>query len=470
MRILYTIIYLIVLIFLLPFEFLKRPASIRPRWLREKFGVIYPCDNQWRNRGQKSEVRNQRSDVRGQKSEVGYQSLRKIFPQHLTSDFRFLTSNFRAPSSDLRMPCIWIHAVSVGETLAVRGLVERLRQEFPQRPIIFSTMTDTGQQTAKRQFEGITVVYMPFDIGFILKRLFKRLNITLFITVETEFWPNTFYVCKSLGIPLIVVNARLSERSFKGYKKIRFFMKDILASVRTFCAGSPYDAERLKALGVPEERIQITGNLKFDMAPPEPLNLTFKNDLNKNIIVIGSTHPGEEGLILQALDSLTRSGKVYIILAPRHPQRFKEVEEILKGRRIRFVKRSDIGDHKIVDLQESDLMLLDTLGELSSFYSIADIAIVGGSFVPVGGHNLLEPAYWSKPVICGRYMDNFPLAEEFFSEGGALMVEPEEIEEVVSELLDYPQKRADLGQKAKEIYERNRGALERTISIIRQYL
>ncbi len=429
MRILYTIIYLIALFFMLPFEFLKRPASVRLRWLKEKFGVIRP-------------------DIERQSDSA--------------------TARRRAFS--LSSASIWIHAVSVGETLAARGIVERLRREFPDISIIFSTMTDTGQAMARREFEGIPVVYMPFDIGFILTRFFRRLNITLFITVETEFWPNAFYICRRLGIPLIVVNARLSERSFRGYKKIHFFMRDVLASVSAFCAGSPYDAERLKALGVPEERIQITGNLKFDMPPPEPLNLTFKNDLNKNIIVIGSTHQVEEELILQALNNLIISGKVYIILAPRHPQRFKEVEEILKRKGIRFVKRSDIVDHKIVDLQESDLMLLDTLGELSSFYSIGDIAIVGGSFVPVGGHNLLEPAYWSKPVICGKHMENFPLVEEFLREDAVLMVEPEEIEEVISELLNSPKRRADLGQRAKEIYDRNRGALERTISVIKQYL
>jgi len=430
LRILYTILYLIALIFLLPFEFLKRPADLRLRWLKEKFGVIHPPLNP---------------------------------PSYIKRGGGSVTS-------DYQKPCLWIHAVSVGETLAARGIVERLRREFPHIPIIFSTMTDTGQQTAMREFKGITVVYMPFDIGFILMRLFRRLNIALFITVETEFWPNTFYILRRLGIPLIVVNARLSEKSFKGYKKVRFFMRDVLASVSAFCAGSPYDAERLKALGVPEGRIQITGNLKFDMPPPEPLNLTIKNDLNKCIIVIGSTHPGEEGLILQALNNLIMSGKIYIVLAPRHPQRFKEVEEVLRRRGIRFVKRSDIDVHKIVDLREKDLMLLDTLGELSSFYSIADIAIVGGSFVPVGGHNLLEPAYWSKPVICGKHMDNFPLVEEFLREGAALMVEEGQIEEVVSELINSPKKRADLGQRAKEIYERNRGALERTISVIKQYL
>jgi 3-deoxy-D-manno-octulosonic-acid transferase len=430
LRILYTILYLIALIFLLPFEFLKRPADLRLRWLKEKFGVIHPPLNP---------------------------------PSYIKRGGGGVTS-------DHRKPCLWIHAVSVGETLAARGIVERLRREFPHIPIIFSTVTDTGQQTAMREFKGITVVYMPFDIGFILKRLFRRLNIALFITVETEFWPNTFYILRRLGIPLIVVNARLSEKSFNGYKKVRFFMRDVLASVSAFCAGSPYDAERLKALGVPEGRIQITGNLKFDMPPPEPLNLTFKNDLNKCIIVIGSTHPGEEGLILQALNNLIMSGKIYIVLAPRHPQRFKEVEEVLRRRGIRFVKRSEIGAHKIVDLKEKDLMLLDTLGELSSFYSIADIAIVGGSFVPVGGHNLLEPAYWSKPVICGKHMDNFPLVEEFLREGAALMVEEGQIEEVISELINSPKKRADLGQRAKEIYERNRGALERTISVIKQYL
>lgn len=414
MRFLYTFLYCLALVFLIPFHYLKRPKALRTRWLREKFGIL---------------------------------SLEE--------------------ESDT---AIWIHAVSVGETLGARRLVEYLRGRHPESLILFSTMTDTGQELARRELlrdnSSVFIFYMPFDIPFIIRRILKKFRVSLFITMETEIWPNIFRECKRLGIPVVIANARISERSFKGYRKVSFFMNSVLNSVIAFCASSNIDAERLRLLGVEDSRIHITGNLKFDMPPPKKPELNLKTT-ERTVIVIGSTHSGEETLLLQALKELVRTKKVFIILAPRHPQRFKEVEGLLRKEEINFIRRTELSDYQI-DTETCDLLLLDTIGELSSIYSLGDIVILGGSFVPVGGHNLLEPAYWSKPVICGRHMDNFPLAEEFFKEGAAIKAEPQDILRHVIELCDSPSKRLEMGKKARLIYERNRGALERTIKVIEE--
>lgn len=417
MRLLYTFLYCFAIVFLLPFHYFKRPRSLRFRWLREKFGIL---------------------NLEG----------------HLRS-------------------AIWVHAVSVGETLGARRLVDSLRERFPESLILFSTMTDTGQQLARRELlkdnsQRVFIFYMPFDIPFIIRRILRRYGVFLFITIETELWPNTFYECKRLGIPIIIANARISERSFKGYRKVIAFMKPVMNSVRAFCASSKVDAERLRLLGVEDSRIHITGNLKFDMPPPQKPGLSLMS-AQRTVIVIGSTHPGEEVLVLQALKELIKSKKVFMILAPRHPQRFDEVAGLLRKEDINFIRRTELSNSQI-DIDRQDLLLLDTIGELSSIYSLADIVILGGSFVPVGGHNLFEPAYWSKPVICGRYMDNFPLAHEFFKEGAAIQTEPHDLLKHITELCDMPSKRLEMGEKARLIYERNRGALERTIKIIEEII
>ncbi len=417
MRFLYCILYCLALVFLLPFQYFKRPVNLRSRWLKEKFGIL---------------------DFKGQSG-----------------------------------PAIWIHAVSVGETLGARGLVNSLRERFPGSLILFSTMTDTGQDIARRELlrdrsQRIFIFYMPFDIPFIIRRILKKYRVSLFITMETELWPNTFKECKRLGIPIIIANARISERSMKGYKKIGFFMQPVLRAVNAFCSASKIDAERLIALGVEESRIHITGNLKFDMPPPGQAELSLKTG-GRIIIVIGSTHPGEEALILRVLKDLIKARGIFIILAPRHPQRFNEVAGFLRQENINFIRRTELSGNQL-DTASYDLLLLDTIGELSSIYSLADIVILGGSFVPVGGHNLLEPAYWSRPVICGRYMHNFPLAEEFFKEGAAIQAEPQDILKHIIELCDAPEMRLETGKRARLIYERNRGALERTIKIIEELM
>lgn len=415
MRLVYSLLFFLALPFLVPIHLLRRPGFLRKRWLREKFG--------------------------------------------------FFSFNQKAQDPD---GGIWIHAVSVGETLGARGLIEALRNRFPKRSMILSTMTDTGQEVARKNFKDITIVYMPFDIGFVMRRVLRRFNTALFITMETELWPNTFIECKKLGIPVVVVNARISERSFRGYKIITPFMRLVFDAVKAFCCGSEIDAMRLRALGVEESRISITGNLKFDMPEPERPGLRLLNPQSKKIIVVGSTHPGEEEIILKELEELLKKHTIFIILAPRHPQRFQEVEELVKSRGISLIRRSEVRDSFNID--QAELMLLDTMGELASFYCLADIAIIGGSFVPVGGHNLLEPAYWSKPVICGRHMDNFPLAQEFFRERAALMVEKERIKETVLELCNSEDRRNQMGERARKIYERNSGSLERTLSVLERVL
>ncbi|MCX7793609.1 MAG: 3-deoxy-D-manno-octulosonic acid transferase [Thermodesulfovibrionales bacterium] len=417
MRLLYTLFYFFALIFFLPVHFFKRPKELRPRWLREKIGLL--------------------------KSGRNYSN------------------------------AIWIHAVSVGETLGARRIVSYLNSRFPESLILFSTMTDTGQEIARRELmkenpEGILIFYMPFDLGFIIKNILNRFKVFLFITMETEIWPNTFEECKRLNIPVIIVNARLSAKSARGYRKINFFMKQVLDAVNAFCCSSNIDADRFHSLGVERSRIHVTGNLKFDMPPPARPELNLKNS-GKVIIIAGSTHQGEEAIMLQSLKELLLSGRVFLILAPRHPQRFNDVAGFVKAEGINFIRRTELSGNEI-DADSYQLLLLDTIGELSSMYYFADIVLMGGSFVPVGGHNLLEPAYWSKPVICGRYMDNFPLAEEFFREGAALKTEPETLLKDVMELCNNPQKRLEIGKKAGIIYERNRGAFEKTLKIIEEII
>ncbi|MFN3740303.1 MAG: 3-deoxy-D-manno-octulosonic acid transferase [Thermodesulfovibrionales bacterium] len=419
MRFLYSLLYCFALVFLLPFHYFKRPKDIRSRWLKQKFGIL-SLDEQLQ-------------------------------------------------------PSIWMHAVSVGETLGARRLVDYLKERFPKSLILFSTMTDTGQEIARRELlkdnpQRLFIFYMPFDISFIIKRILKRYRVCLFITMETEIWPNIFQECKRLRIPVIVANARLSEKSMKGYRKIGFFMRPVLGAVNAFCCSSKIDKERLNSLGVEGSRIHITGNLKFDMPPPEKPALSLRSG-GRIVIVIGSTHSGEERLILQSLKELIKSGRVFVILAPRHPERFDEVAGLLTEEDIKFIRKTQLSNNNNeFDTVGYEILLLDTIGELSSIYSLADIVILGGSFVPLGGHNLLEPAYWSKPVICGRHMDNFPLAEEFFKEGAAIQAGPEDIVKYIIELCDAPEKRLEIGKRARLIYERNRGALERTVKVIEEIM
>lgn len=410
MYLLYSLIYIIALIFLFPLEYLKRPKGLKRKWLREKFGLFGPVATE---------------------------------------------------------ETVWVHAVSVGEVMATLPLLERLKERFSAN-IVLSTITDTGQKVAaERVPEGTKVVYLPFDITFILSAVLKRIKPKILIIIETELWPNMLRVFKKRGIPIVLLNGRISERSFRGYKKISFFMKKSLSNVDIFGMQSELDATRIKSLGVDEDRVMVLGNFKFDTRPPSEIPQWTKK-IKGPTIIAGSTHEGEEEFIISVYKKLKEEfSDLNLIVAPRHPQRFKEVEELLRSKGIPFLKRSELSTSS---LEKGVIILLDSIGELSSIYCISDIAIIGKSFRGYGGQNPLEPAYWGKPILCGPHMENFPFIKDFYSEGAAIEVNEEELYLKLKELISSPERANEMGLKAQKLYRRHAGAVEKAVEILTRYI
>ncbi len=406
MFLIYSLLYAVAVSVLLMPEYLKRPKELRKRWLREKFGRLPEVESS-----------------------------------------------------------IWVHAVSVGEVGASLRLLRTLKAQYPQSHLILSTITDTGQKVAlEKAPEGTTVVYLPFDLKYILDRCFRKARPRLFIVMETELWPNIFRTLAGYGIPVLVLNGRISEKSAAGYRKISFFMKKVFSYVSIFGMQGQVDADRISYIGAEKERVRVLGNFKFDMeiscAIPD-----WAKSLKGSVIIAGSTHRGEEELILAAYSENRKfSPDLKLILAPRHPERFEEVAEMLKDSGISYTKRTEIKDLNTSDVS---VILLDTVGELSSLYAVADIAIMGKSFEGIGGQNPLEPAYWAKPIICGPHMENFPFIKDFYREGAAFEAEAAALPKKIKELLLAPDKAKAAGQKAKELYLMNSGAVDRAMEIIR---
>ena len=417
MYFIYSFIYIIVIIILLPFEYLKRPAEIRRKWLRDKFGLL---------------------------------------------DASFILN----PSS-----LVWVHAVSVGEVMAASPLLKKIRERYPEKSIILSTITDTGQKVAReRAPEGTAVVYLPFDVPFILNNVFNRVRPDLLIVIETELWPNLIRCFKEKGIPVLLLNGRISEKSFKGYKKASRFMRKVLSHIDFFGMQDEEYADRIRQLGVDARKVMTLGNFKFDTGPPSELPLWIK-ELQGPVIVAGSTFEGEEELMTDVYLKLREDfPDINLIIAPRHPERFKPVEEMLKSKGVSFVKRSGIDSLTLGKVERGKLsgfiVLLDTVGELSSVYGISDIAVIGKSFRGHGGQNPLEPACWGKPIICGPHMENFPVIEEFFKEGAAIQVGEEDLLTKLKDLLLSPEKSEAIGSKARMLYNKNAGAVDKAMEII----
>ena len=404
---------------------------------------------------------------------------------------------------------IWIHAVSVGETIASLPLMKKLRKEYPDKRIVFSTTTYTGQKIALEKFpEADRIMYMPWDTGLCAGRVINQLKPDIFLTIETEIWPLLYNRLKNTGSRIILINGRLSEKSYKEYRLIKFLMKRVLSDVDFFFMQSDDDASKIIKLGADETKVSVMGNLKFDMDFTRRTPLPWLDDISGQILLAGSTHRGEDEIILEAYEKikggkLLRSGvrgqgteardlstadrtkgqrhkektesiqqtlNLKLILAPRHPERFDEVERIIKRRGLNYIRRTEI-------IQQTpahslpDVILLDTIGELSQLFSMAYITFIGGSLLPYGGHNILEPAYWGKPVIFGPYMDNFPIASEFLAKSAAFQVnDSDDIAARVIVLLEDDDKAEAIGNKAKEIVDANAGAANKAIDLIRSLL
>jgi len=371
-------------------------------------------------------------------------------------------------------PTIWVHAVSVGEVLAVSGLVGELKRQFPDYRILISTTTDTGQKLARTRFGAENVFYFPLDFAFAIRPYLLLLRPELIVIAETELWPNFLRLGKASGARIAIVNARISDRSWPKYRRFQRLLARVLRQVDLFSTQTEEDARRLGQIGAPKERIQVTGNLKFDVpAPTAPpiiasLRAAFQQANAGPVIVCGSTVEGEEPILLQAFVNILAShARAVLILAPRHPERFSEVAELLGQLGIRFWRRSLWSGDPIV----AGVLLIDSIGELAALYSLADVAFVGGSLVPRGGHNIIEPALHGVPIIVGNHTENFrDIVSLFQSRDGVRVVGPAELPLAFMELISNPVEQIALGRRAAETLHAQMGATQRTMQALEQLI
>jgi 3-deoxy-D-manno-octulosonic-acid transferase len=375
---------------------------------------------------------------------------------------------FVAPKLD---DSVWVHAVSVGEVNAAVPLIEALMRRFAGRPFVITTVTPTGSARVQRLFgDRVFHVYLPYDLPASVRRFLDRTRPGLAVVMETEIWPNLFLTCARRGIPIVVANARLSERSLRGYGPVRPLARAAIRSVSHVAAQSQQDAERLLALGADPAHLSIAGNVKFDMPVPQGLDqaavvLREYWGNRRPVWVAASTHEGEELAVIQAhARVLHRLPDALLLLAPRHPERFKPVVQLCRQYGFRTAVRSE----DTVATNDTQCFVIDTLGELLTFYAACDVAFVAGSLDPIGGHNVLEPAALGKPVIVGPNTFNFAeVTESLLTEGAAGRVrDGTELGDAVLRLLAHEQRRLDMGRAALAVVQRERGAVDRVMTLV----
>jgi 3-deoxy-D-manno-octulosonic-acid transferase len=376
---------------------------------------------------------------------------------------------------------IWIHAVSVGEVLTARPLISELKRRYPNLRMFLSTTTMAGQQLARRSVQDVDAVfYFPFDLGFVVRRTLDLVRPKLFIMMETEIWPNLLAECRARGIKTAVVNGRISARSFPRYRLIRPMMRRVLDHIDKFLVQGEESARRFIDLGADPSRVVVTGSLKFDSLEVSPTALQarsrdrvlryFRMASTRPVIVAGSTMKGEEAHVLRAFRRVrTAAPNTLLVLAPRNPERFGEAEQLARSEGWKVARRSDLA----VDAEPRvDIVILDTIGELATIYQIATVVFVGGSLVATGGHNVLEPAVFGKPIVFGPHMENFlEIADAFVSNGaGVQLAGDQELDEAFLSLIGDPVRRARLGAAARALVEANRGANEKSITVLASLL
>jgi 3-deoxy-D-manno-octulosonic-acid transferase len=372
---------------------------------------------------------------------------------------------------------IWIHAVSVGEALTARALMADLKTRYPRLRLYLSTTTIAGQQVARRSIQQVDgVFYFPFDWAFIVKRTLAIVRPRVFIMMETEVWPNLLRLCAARGIKTVVVNGRISATSYSRYRLARPFFRRVLANVDRFCMQSEESARRVIDLGADPARVVVTGNLKFDSLPAltpvahsrarDRVLRYFRVPAAQVVVVAGSTVKGEESAVLTAFARLRQTTPdALLVLAPRRPERFGEVDRLARDRGYRTVRRSDL---PIDSEPAAEVVVLDTIGELAQLYQIATVVFVGGSLVDHGGHNILEPAVYGKPILFGPHMQNFKeAAREFVERGAATEVQSErDLADALVMLIADPGLRARQGAAARALVESSRGAKDKTLHVI----
>ncbi|MGA2372477.1 MAG: 3-deoxy-D-manno-octulosonic acid transferase [Candidatus Korobacteraceae bacterium] len=368
-------------------------------------------------------------------------------------------------------PTIWIHAVSVGEVLTISRVVEVLKAQLPGWRIVVSTTTDTGQKLARQRFGENNVFYLPLDLPFAVRPFLQALSPKLLVLAESEFWPNLLHWARLSGTAVAVVNARVSDRSLPGYLRFRKLLQPVMRDIDLFLAQSDEDARRLVQIGAAPDRLQVSGNLKFEVKLPAKSDIVgqFSNAIQRDnigpVIVAGSTLDGEETILLEMFRSVaTEYPGALLVLAPRHPERFNTVVDLLVSSGIGFQRRSQWDGSKPI---AGGILLLDTIGELASLYEFADLTFIGGSLVPRGGHNVLEAAQFGKAILVGPHTENFRDIIDIFRRADALrVVTPQSLTPTVLQLLENHDERAAPGQRALEVMRAQQGATERTVNAL----
>ena len=374
-----------------------------------------------------------------------------------------------------RARCLWVHAVSVGEVQAAASLLTALRGRHPDLPVTLSTVTPTGAQRARALFgDSVHHCFLPFDTPAAMRRFLDRVQPRLAVILETEIWPALYRELGRRGVPLVIGSARLSMRSVDRYRRAGALIREALADDVVIGAQSAVDAERFHAIGAPAGRVHVTGNIKLDLQIPEAAidagrDFRRRHAAGRPVWIAGSTHEGEEDAALAAhAVACTRHPDALLVLVPRHPKRFEAVRTMLQRRGVSYAQRSSGG----VPAEGDGVFLLDTLGELQTFYAAADVAFVGGTLVPVGGHNLLEPAVLGLPILAGPHTHNAPEIARLLADSGALTTvrNGDELAGQVSGFFDDPPRAAAVGRRGRGAVDASRGAVYRLVALIEPLL
>ena len=395
--------------------------------------------------------------LRGQGPEIG-------------EKFGFLPQSLRTKTNGQTV--IWIHGVSVGETVAAGPICRAIRDQFPQAKIVFSTVTDTGQKMAQKLIDADAFFYFPFDLSLVVKKVLNELNPKLVIIMETELWPNFIRVAQQRGTKVVLANGRISAKSYRGYKLFGPLLQQMLRGIDLFLMQSQPDAEYIQSLGADKERVFNCGNTKYDLnidLAGEHCNNRLAKEMqvetNAPLLVVGSTHANEEELLIPIYKRLKAEYQdLVMILAPRHPERVKEVETLYQKAGIPTIRRTELQNAR----REASVIFLDTIGELLPTYSLADLVFVGGSLVKFGGHNILEPAAYGRTIFVGPYMDDFKdILSLFLNNDACIQVKDHnELEEKMLYYLKNKHEADEKGRSALRIVHLNQGATKRMVSLI----
>jgi 3-deoxy-D-manno-octulosonic-acid transferase len=372
-------------------------------------------------------------------------------------------------------PTGWVHAVSVGEAIAAAPLIEGLRRMYPELPLVMTTVTETGARVVREQLTGsATHRFFPLDLPGAVRRTVDAIRPAFLICMETELWPNTFRAVARRGVPIMIANGRLSDRSFRHYRMIRGLLRPMLGDVRVFAMRSEEDARRMLALGARPERVFVTGNVKHDALPDAPGSVDLWRRLlglaeGQRVWIAGSTHPGEETAVLDAhAQARAQFPELTLVMAPRHPERVPEVLGLISARGWLSLRRSELPRQG----SGGGVIVIDTVGELAQLYGVADVVFMGGSLVRAGGHNMLEPALRRKPILFGPHTDNFREAAALLTaSGGARVVRnAAELGDQLARLLVNPELRVKLGLAAYEAVASQHGAVRATLDLVARFL